>query len=397
MTVRELAIARVSKPPSLRPARRSMLLAWLARIPVGGLSLLFIMAVRESGRSFGLAGVTSGACALGVAVSAPLCGRLADRIGQTRVLYACAGATAATMLAFGALPRTAPAALLPLVALCCGLALPPTSSAARVVWRSLLPPAAFERIVTLDATLQELAFLLGPVLMLALAARTSAHAVIGVTGLGWALITVRFGSLAETRGIKGARVAAGRSRVGPIRYPEVRIQLWIAVALGSCVGATEIGILTLMQASHAQGWLSLVYAIWALSSATGGLLAMRYTAGGTTRRLLLLLIGCSLSTAALALATGPVSLAILLPLAGVGFAPVIGLQTSALAAVTPAGMATEAYGLYAAAITVGTAVGTAAGGLLIGAGSYRAAFIGAAVAMGLGAVAFGRLSRRKRS
>ncbi|WP_375479798.1 MFS transporter [uncultured Jatrophihabitans sp.] len=396
MTAQDVAVSHKSSPPSLRLARSSLALALLARIPIGGLSLLFILAARESGTSFGMAGLTSAACAIGVAVSAPLTGRLADRIGQTPVLYASAAATAATMLTFGMLSQTAPVAVLPALALLCGLALPPTSSSARVVWRWMLPAAAFDRLVTLDATLQELAFLLGPLLMLGLAARTSAHTVIAATGLVWALITVAFGSLAETRQVKGSRGVTGRGLVGPVRCAAVRTQLLIALTLGIGVGATEIGIITLMQASGTEAWLSLVYVIWALSSAVGGLLAMRYPTERLTRRLVALLASCSLSTAALALATGPVSLAFLLPFAGAGFAPLLALQASALAVVTPAAMMTEAYGLYAAAITVGVAVGTAVGGLVVGDGSYRAAFVAGAVALAAGTLKYCSVARESR-
>lgn len=387
MSTHDHELSKGSKAPSLRAARSSMVLSLLCRIPVGAVSLLFIMAVRESGRSFGLAGLTSGACAVGAAISGPVLGRLADRLGQTPVLYGSAGATAATMLAFAALPRSAPVVVLPAVALLCGLALPPTPSSVRIVWRSMLPRAAFERIVTLDATLQELAFLLGPLLLITLAARTSAHAALAVTGLFLAAITALFGSLAATRLVKGAPAVAGGSWLGPVRYSGVRTHLLVATALGTCTGATEIGIITLVQDRGAQAWLSLLYGIWSLSSAAGGLLAMRYGSPAAAHRLLWLLMAGSLTSAALVLASGPVSLGILLPLAGACFAPLIGLQSSALAAITPARMLTEAYGLYAGALTVGVALGSSLSGVLVTYGSYRAAFAAAATSMAAAAVA----------
>jgi len=74
--------------------RRSLALALVARIPIGALSLLIVLAVRDAGLTYAIAGLASGACALGMAVSAPLMGRAADRFGQSVVLFASATGTA---------------------------------------------------------------------------------------------------------------------------------------------------------------------------------------------------------------------------------------------------------------------------------------------------------------
>ena len=99
--------------------RRSLALALIARIPIGALSLLVVLAVRDAGHPYAVAGLASGACALGMAISAPLMGRAADRVGQSVVLFASAVATAVSFAAFAALPDAAPPAVYAAVALTC--------------------------------------------------------------------------------------------------------------------------------------------------------------------------------------------------------------------------------------------------------------------------------------
>ena len=92
----------------------------------------------------------------------------------------------------------------------------------------------------------------------------------------------------------------------------------------------------------------------------------------------------SLATAALALAEGPLPLAILLAFAGVANAPLFGALYTVMARIAPAGMVTEAYSLQTAGLTVGIAVGAAAGGAIAGAEGSGGVFLVAAAGMLVG-------------
>ena len=75
-----------------------MLMTLLARGGVGINGLATILVVRGSTGSYAAAGVVSAALAAGIAISAPVCGRLVDRLGAPRVLVPLAAAHAAAIV-----------------------------------------------------------------------------------------------------------------------------------------------------------------------------------------------------------------------------------------------------------------------------------------------------------
>src|SRR6266702_434355 len=64
--------------------------AMIGRAPVGMMGLALVLLVRQAGESYATAGLVVAAYAVSAGVTAPLVGRLIDRVGQTRVLLACA-------------------------------------------------------------------------------------------------------------------------------------------------------------------------------------------------------------------------------------------------------------------------------------------------------------------
>ena len=382
----------IAAPATLRGAgvRRTLVLALLARIPIGALSLLIILAVRETGRSYALAGVASGACALGMAISAPLMGRLMDRLGQTTILLASAAATTVTFAGFAALPATAPGWACVAVAGVCGLALPPVSASVRVIWRSMLDGAAFNRVVTLDASLQEISFMIGPLVLVTLATQIGAAEALAVTGVVWAAITIAFGLLPETRAVHGVARTATASILGPVRDRGVRTLVIVAVAMGFCIGATELGVVTVAESHGARGYIGVLYGMWSLGSLAGGLFAMRHATGDPVGRTAMLLVVVGTATALLALAPGPVVLGVLLLLAGIANAPLFGTLYTVMADIAPRNVATEAYSLQTAGLTIGIAVGAAVAGAIASARGPHETFLAAALALAAGAAVYHR-------
>src|SRR5690349_1261396 len=68
------------------PAVRPFLAACLARLPMSVGPLGMLLLVEHSRGSYALAGLVTGAYAIGVAVGSPLWGRAMDRTGQRQVL-----------------------------------------------------------------------------------------------------------------------------------------------------------------------------------------------------------------------------------------------------------------------------------------------------------------------
>jgi MFS family permease len=358
---------------------RVLVLSLVARIPIGALSLLIILAVRHAGHTYALAGVASGACALGMAVSAPVLGRLMDRVGQSVVLLASALATAVTFVGYASIPRDAPAWLFPAVALLCGIALPPVSACARVIWRRLLDADAFRSLLAFDASLQEIAFMLGPLLLVTLATQIGIRSALAVTGLAWAAVTAAFALLPETRDARGASEGR-RLGTGPLADANGRVMILLAAALGVCLGASELGVVQFADEHGIRDLTGVLFAIWGGGSFVGGLFAARHAGADPVGRIGPLMALIAAATALLAVARGPWALAPVLALAGIAIAPLFAVVYAVVSDITPTSALTEAFAFQNAGLTVGIAIGSAvAGGIASATGPAGAFLFGASV------------------
>src|ERR687890_1817651 len=115
--------ARILRTPHVLPL---MAAAIVARLPIGIDSLAIVLFLRQETGSYAAAGVVSAGFALGGGAGAPLLGRLIDRFGQGPVLVPLALGHAAGLGALVGLTLLgAPVAVLAVVALGAGLAIPP--------------------------------------------------------------------------------------------------------------------------------------------------------------------------------------------------------------------------------------------------------------------------------
>src|SRR5919202_4528246 len=117
---RYLAILRV------RAARNPFLSSVVGRLPISMVPLALVLLVQQVRGSYAVAGLVTGAYALGATLGTPVLGRLVDRLGQPRVI-GIAGALSAALLAGLALTASAGAGDPVLLALAtgAGLAAPP--------------------------------------------------------------------------------------------------------------------------------------------------------------------------------------------------------------------------------------------------------------------------------
>ena len=131
--------------------------------------------LRESGRGYDLAGLATGAYVVGLSVTAPVIGRLADRFGAPRVFLA-----GAPLCAVGLIGLVAGADSLPVSPRCsrwralAGAALPPLGALTRGLMTPLLSDERRTRVFAIDATAQELCFIGGPLVLAG--ARRDRHA-----------------------------------------------------------------------------------------------------------------------------------------------------------------------------------------------------------------------------
>lgn len=363
----------------------------LARMSNGALGLLLILRVRELGGSYGLGGAVAAAYAVGLAGAAPLLGRLVDRRGQTGVLLATATVAATVLTAIALLPGRPSAAVLVVLAVLGGAALPPVAPCLRALWDVLIPePARRHAAIALDATSFEAAYVVVPAGLLALGAWSASVALI-VAGVAILVGTALFASTPASRGWRSSRRGDDHGALGALASPGVRVLLVVWLLFGAGIGATEVAIAAFAEDHGQKALTGPLLASWGLASMIFGFLAGRWHPADPVRRFAILLAAIAAGDALAATAWSPASLAVLLFLAGAALAPGMTIGYGLLSDVALPGTITEASTWLVAGLGAGLAAGSALGGIAIDASGPWMSFLigGAAGALTVGGVVLG--------
>lgn len=363
------------------PHARAML-AWslLGRLPLGMTPLALLFLVRGEGHGYGSAGVVVALYAVAVGIGAPIAGRHVDRIGPAPVLRMRAVAYPA-LIAGVVVLAVADAGIVPVavVAALSGLALPPLSSTVRIVWPRLAPNELRSTAYALEAALQEVFFVGGPLLAAGLAAVEPAAAVAGagLASLVGATATARLPPVRDTP----ASRAGGAGLLGALGSPGVRTVVLYAVTVGVGFGAVELAMPAFAEERGARELGGIALASFSAGSLVGGLVAGMRPARSDLRRF----VGGSVALAAallgFQLAVSLPTLYVLAFVAGLPIAPTVGALYALIDRAARRGTAAEAFAWFGTAVSIGIAGGSATAGALVDERGVRAAFgFGAAVA-----------------
>jgi MFS family permease len=367
----------------------------IGRLPIGITGLAILLYVEEVSDSFAAAGVCAGALALGSAAGAPFQGRLIDRHGAGMLLPLALAHAAGLVSIWLAGEGGAPVALLAVLSLATGVSLPPLSSVLRSRWPYLLPgrPELLAGAFALDSVMIEVIFVIGPL---------ATTVVVATVGAQYALIVsaacVFLGTAWLLAGLAGQpgpeRTEAGRSAfgLGALASPGLRTLVLASMPLGFTFGTLEVVLPAFSEAEGSKELAGVLLAAWSAASAAGGL---AWGALGATAPLLRAHMAFAtvlpLCIAPLLLAGSPLSMALLVVLAGLPMAPLIASRNQLVERVVLPGTATEAYTWPLTALVAGVALGAAAGGAVVEASSWSAGVVlGLVVALLGTAVVLGR-------
>ncbi|WP_051731848.1 MFS transporter [Kitasatospora phosalacinea] len=336
-------------------------------LAMNGVSVVVLIADRRG--SYALAGAVSAVGVLAGAALLPVLGRLVDRLGQARV--------AVPAVLAGALPTVglllcvrsgAPAWALFLCWALSGSS-PDLGGMARARWAHLhrTDPAVLHRANALEQSLDELCFMAGPVLGMALCTAVAPEA-----GLLAARLLGTAGTLlfAAQRATEPPPAHPGHSRArGLLRTPGLPPLLAVFLAAGVLFGSLEVTTLAYTDALGRQSAGGGLLALVAAGSCVSGLVfgavrprrpaAVRLALGtGAMAALMLLPLAAGLSGAGVPL-LGAALLA-----AGSGTAPTMVSGMTLAQRLLPAHRLTEGMALAVAAILVGVSTGATFGGAL---------------------------------
>jgi predicted MFS family arabinose efflux permease len=378
-----------------RPVLRLFAITIVARTPFAAVGLLLIIRTKELTGSYAASGLVAGAASIAIAISSPWVGRVVDRRGQTLVLRVASTLCAAAIVTFALLPDGAPLAALVACALVAGAATPPIGACMKTLYSTLLEGDALRRIYALESAALELTYIIGPVLMLAIASAAGTAIALIASAAFLSAGTLVFSATRESRGWRSAERLEGERRGAVLRSPGLQT-IVIALGLaGATFGAVEVAVAAACQAAGAKGATGVLLAVWGLGSMLGGLAAARSRAPADTARwLALLLAALGLGDLALVPFASPAALAPMLLVAGAAIAPLFGTAYTLVDRVAPAGGETEAFAWMTTAIGIGLACGSALAGTLVDAGGPGAGFATAAAA---GLVACAITSARRAS
>jgi MFS family permease len=358
------------------------LAGFVARLPMSMTGIGIVLLVSLTTGSFGLAGLLTAATTLTAAVLAPFWGRATDRVGQARVLLLTVLINVVSVaLLVTAIELAWPLAVSLAAASGVGIGSSLAGSAVRARWTLRLNGSSLlHTAFALEAMLDEVVFIIGPVLVTFLA--TALHPTLGVSvsafiGLiGAVALALQHSTQPPIRSI--SRDHAGWSRL-PRR---VLVPLAIASsALGMVFGGMEVNIVAFAKEAGALPYAGLILIAWSFGSLVAGAVtgAIIWQAS-PARRFRLGATMLALSLLPLPFVSHPVGLALLLILSGLAIAPTLIASIAVIQSAVDQSRLTEALAWNSTGMVAGVAVGAAAVGYVIDSSGAQAGFVAVATA-----------------
>jgi hypothetical protein len=358
---------------SIPHARAFVLAGFAARLSISMRALGAVLMISQLTGSYGLAGAVAAAALLGEAVAAPRLGRLVDRFGQRRVLFlSLAVHSAGTLALVISAQLSAPNWVLLATAALSGAAALQVGSLVRARWSALVGGSpVLEAAFALESTLDELIFVLGPVLVTALALGVAPGA-----GLLGALVLTIVGSIALALQRRTEPPPAGvrdRSERSAMGIPGLRVLVATFVAAGAIFGTLDVAMVAFAGQVGA-------------SASAGPLLALV----ALDKRFLASVVVLWGGTVPLVLVPSVALMAPAATFAGVAIAPTLIAGFTLVQKLVASGALTEGLNWTITALGVGAAVGAWMAGLIADSAGGETAFLVAVVAGGAAVIVAAR-------
>lgn len=366
-----------------RDIRNTFAASALGRLPIGLTGLAIILLVQTSSNSFARGGAAAACYVAGVAAMAPAIGRLIDRYGPRRILFACGLLFPAALCALvGAVARGAPWLAL-IFAAAAGASFPPISVCVRTYFRRrLADDVLLTAAYSAESVLIEIIFIVGPMLVALFVAIVSpAAAVWFAAGCAFAgtFIFLRSPGLRDWH----IEPRTSASLLGPLAERGFPSLVVVVLCFATAFGFMEIGITAYAVETSDPALAGVLLAVMSVGSAVGGLAyGSRSWHFPLARQFAGALALMAAGLAVLALRLEPWPFAAWCAIAGIAMAPGLIIQSMLAAKIARPEHSTEAFTWVTSALLGGVGIGLAAGGVLLEAyPSHAAIAAGAAAAL----------------
>ncbi len=350
----------------------------VAPFPSGLLSLALLLHIEQITGSYGAAGLVLAATSVGQAIAGPLTSRLMGRWGMRRVISITLVICAAMVSTIALVPMSV--LMYMIVGALAGLSMPPIQPAVRTIYPKMVNSRQLTPLFSLDATAQEIIWVVGPVVTTFVAIQISTVwgimlAVIFMVGGGiWFISSPELGRV---------RIPRSKRKLGAVlRRPPVLLATGVGFLLVGACAAVEAAVVATF--GHDGAEAGIVLAIFSIGSIAGGLGLGHVPIGpwSTARRMLVVFIGMGLSAVVMALVTANDVfwwLSGALFISGLGIAPALAVLFAIVSASVKFSDTAEAYGWVGTGQLIGAALGSAAAGFLIDSNGAVGGFWAAAI------------------
>jgi predicted MFS family arabinose efflux permease len=354
----------------------------VARLPMSMFGIGIVLAISVTEGTYGRAGLVAGAALLAQAAAAPLQARIADRIGQRRMLVPVLALHALGLGSFILLVGRAPLIALLATSALAGATLPSFGSLVRARWARLhTGTPRLHTAYALESVLDEVVFVVGPVLATILA--TGVHPLSGlVTNL---VLTVGGGLwFAAQRATEPP--PRPRTRTSGVERLSPRSLGWVVltfVFMGGIFGSVEVVTVAFADHAGATRAAGVVLALYALGSLLSGLVVGAvHWRSGPRRRFALGQLVMAAALLPLPFVGSIPLLAVVMFVAGLAISPTLIAGFSLVEAEVPASRLTEGLAWISTALNIGVSMGAAVAGPVIDRAGASPGFV-VAVSCGL--------------
>jgi predicted MFS family arabinose efflux permease len=332
-----------------------------------GLILLFSQARggASGGGRFGVAGLLEGCYIIAGGVGNPLVSRLIDRFGQTRLLLPAALVHAASALALVLLYEVdVPDQVIVIPVMSLGLTYLPIGSLVRSRWSYVLAGRPeLGTAYSIESTLDELIFTIGPIVAAVLTTLVDPLA-----GIGLGAVLVAAGSM-WLRAQPGTDPPVIRQtdevRRSALRHPGMVLLAVAMIGMGGSFGTVEVTVAAFASQHGARAQTGIVLAAFAIGSGLAGLaygtrqwrtpLSLRFLVSSVVFMLLLPIM---------LLAGNVLTVGLLVGVVGFSIAPTLITGFGLVDKLVPARVLTEGLSWVGTGLNVGYGVGAAVAGVV---------------------------------